>query len=97
MKLVLFTKFKVAVDIGFLQYAVDHDKLVVLRLYLSKIYRKMNYLAFVLGEALRQLGDKHAGVDKSTVWATQPVSSCTTGTWPSSSSSSSWASRSSAS
>jgi hypothetical protein len=65
MKLILFTKFKVSVDIGFIQYAVDHDKLVVLRLYLSKIYRKMNYLAFIMADALKQLGDKNQTLEKS--------------------------------
>jgi len=55
MKLVLFTKFKVSVDIGFLQYTLEGDKVIILRLYISKIYRKMNYLAYVLTEAMRQL------------------------------------------
>ena len=48
MKLILFTKFKVSVDVGFLQYALEQDKLLILRLYVSKIYRKMNYLPYVM-------------------------------------------------
>lgn len=66
LKLVLFTKFKVSVDIGFLQYTVEGDKIVILRLYLSKIYRKMNYLAYVLTEAMRQLSEKHNTAERCT-------------------------------
>lgn len=64
LKLILFTKFKVSVDIGFLQYTTEGDKLVVLRLYLSKIYRKMNYLAYVMTEALKILTEKHPTVER---------------------------------
>ena len=47
MKIVLMTKFKVEVDLGFLQYSLDGDKLTIFRVYVSKIYRRMNYVAFV--------------------------------------------------
>jgi hypothetical protein len=67
MKLILFTKFKVSVDIGFLQYTVEGDKLVILRLYLSKIYRIMNYLAYIMTEALRQLSEKHTATERCTL------------------------------
>lgn len=46
MKIILQTKFKVQVDLGFLQYSLDGDKITVFRIYISKIYRKMNYTAF---------------------------------------------------
>ena len=68
LKLVLFTKFKVSVDIGFLQYTVEGDKIVILRLYLSKIYRKMNYLAYVLTEAMRQLSEKHNTAERCCIF-----------------------------
>lgn len=47
MKIVLQTKFKVEVDMGFLLYSVDGDKVTIFRIYVSKIYRKMNYLGFI--------------------------------------------------
>lgn len=47
MKIALQTKFKIQVDIGFLQYSLDGDKLTIFRIYISRIYRKMNYTAFV--------------------------------------------------
>lgn len=46
MKIILQTKFKVQVDLGFLQYSLDGDKISIFRIYISKIYRKMNYTAF---------------------------------------------------
>ena len=46
MKIILQTKFKVQVDLGFLQYSLDGDKITVFRIYISRIYRKMNYTAF---------------------------------------------------
>jgi len=46
MRIILQTKFKVQVDLGFLQYSLDGDKITVFRIYISKIYRKMNYTAF---------------------------------------------------
>lgn len=47
MKIMLQTKFKIQVDLGFLQYSLDGDKITIFRIYISKIYRKMNYTAFV--------------------------------------------------
>ena len=47
LKIMLLTKFKVEVDIGFLQYSFDGDKLTIFRIYLSKIYRRMNYVGYV--------------------------------------------------
>jgi hypothetical protein len=47
MKIVLQTKFKVEVDLGFLMYSIDGDKLTIFRIYVSKIYRKMNYLGYI--------------------------------------------------
>lgn len=47
IKIVLHTKFKVEVDLGFLLYSVDGDKLTIFRIYVSKIYRKMNYIGFI--------------------------------------------------
>ena len=46
MKIMLQTKFKVQVDLGFLQYSLDGDKISIFRIYISRIYRKMNYTAF---------------------------------------------------
>lgn len=46
LKIVLQTKFKVEVDLGFLQYSVDGDKITIFRIYISKIYRRMNYLGY---------------------------------------------------
>lgn len=46
MKIMLQTRFKIQVDLGFLQYSLDGDKITVFRIYISKIYRKMNYTAF---------------------------------------------------
>lgn len=43
----LQTKFKVEVDLGFLQYSLDGDKLTIFRIYISKIYRRMNYVGFI--------------------------------------------------
>ena len=47
LRILLQTKFKVEVDIGFLQYSLDGDKLTLFRIYLSKIYRRMNYIGYV--------------------------------------------------
>jgi hypothetical protein len=47
VKIILHTKFKVEVDLGFLLYSVDGDKLTIFRIYISKIYRKMNYLGYI--------------------------------------------------
>lgn len=46
LRIVLQTKFKVEVDLGFLQYSVDGDKITIFRIYISKIYRRMNYLGY---------------------------------------------------
>ena len=46
LKIGLLTKFKVQVDLGFLQYSLDGDKITIFRIYISKIYRRMNYIAF---------------------------------------------------
>lgn len=51
----LQTKFKIQVDLGFLQYSLDGDKITIFRIYISKIYRKMNYTAFVYLELLKLL------------------------------------------
>jgi hypothetical protein len=66
LKIVLQTKFKVEVDLGFLQYSLDGDKLTVFRIYVSKIYRRMNYLGFIYLESLKGLIGKHPGADR---WA----------------------------
>lgn len=55
LKIVLQTKFKVQVDIGFLQYSLDGDKLSIFRIYISRIYRKMNYTVFTYIEVLKLL------------------------------------------
>lgn len=47
LRVMLQTKFKVEVDLGFLQYSVDGDKITIFRIYVSKIYRRMNYLGYV--------------------------------------------------
>ncbi len=64
MKIILNTKFKVQVDLGFLLYSVDGDKLTIFRIYVSKIYRKMNYLGFIYLEVFRMLVSKHSGCDR---------------------------------
>lgn len=46
LKIGLLTKFKVQVDLGFLQYSLDGDKITIFRIYISKIYRRMNYIAW---------------------------------------------------
>lgn len=46
LKIGLLTKFKVHVDLGFLQYSLDGDKITIFRMYISKIYRRMNYIAW---------------------------------------------------
>lgn len=68
MRIVLQTKFKVEVDLGFLQYSLDGDKLTIFRVYVSKIYRRMNYVAFVYLEALRALMAKHPGADRWSIF-----------------------------
>ncbi len=60
LKLVLQTKFKVEVDLGFLLYSTDGDKLTIFRIYVSKIYRKMNYLGFIYIEIFKMLMSKHS-------------------------------------
>lgn len=55
MKIILQTKFKILVDLGFLQYSLDGDKITIFRIYISKIYRKMNYTAFTYLEILKLL------------------------------------------
>ena len=47
LRILLQTKFKVEVDLGFLQYSLDGDKLTIFRIYISKIYRRMNYLGYI--------------------------------------------------
>ncbi len=54
-KLILVTKFKVNVDIGFIQYSLDHEKVTIFRFYISKIYRRMNYLGYVHMEVFKSL------------------------------------------
>lgn len=58
VKVCLETKFKIKIDIGFLQYSVDGDKLTIFRVYMSRIYRKMNYTAFVYLKLLRLILQK---------------------------------------
>jgi hypothetical protein len=67
-KIVLQTKFKVEVDLGFLLYSVDGDKLTIFRIYVSKIYRKMNYLGFIYLEIFKFLMGKHSGCDRWSIF-----------------------------
>ena len=47
LRIMLQTKFKVEVDLGCLQYSLDGDKLTIFRIYISKIYRRMNYVGYI--------------------------------------------------
>ena len=67
-KLCLMTKFKIQVDIGFIQYSLDGDKITIFRIYMSKIYRKMNYIAFVYLEILKLLMEKHPAADRWSIF-----------------------------
>lgn len=62
------TKFKIQVDIGFIQYSLDGDKITIFRIYMSKIYRKMNYIAFVYLEILKLLMEKHPAADRWSIF-----------------------------
>jgi hypothetical protein len=64
LRIMLQTKFKVEVDLGFVQYSLDGDKLTIFRIYVSKIYRRMNYLGIVYVEVLRVLMQRHPGADR---------------------------------
>lgn len=64
VRVVLQTRFKVEVDLGFLQYSLDGDKLTVFRIYVSKIYRRMNYVGFVYLECLKGLMGRHPGAER---------------------------------
>jgi len=68
MKIMLQTKFKVQVDLGFLQYSLDGDKISIFRIYISKIYRKMNYTAFAYLEVLKLLMEKHPAADRWSIF-----------------------------
>lgn len=68
VKIQLLTKFKVEVDLGFLMYSVDGEKLTVFRVYVSRIYRKMNFLGFVYMEMWRHLMSKHSGCDRWSIF-----------------------------
>lgn len=60
----LQTKFKINVEIGFVQYFIYQNKLTITRIYVGKIYRNMNYTAFVYLSVLRILFKKHDKMDK---------------------------------
>ena len=64
----LQTKFKVEVDLGFLQYSLDGDKLTIFRIYASKIYRRMNFVGFIYLEALKALMTRHPGADRWSIF-----------------------------
>lgn len=68
MKISLQTKFKILVDVGFLQYSLDGDKITIFRIYVSKIYRKMNYTAFAYLESLKGLMEKHPAADRWSIF-----------------------------
>jgi hypothetical protein len=68
VRILLQTKFKVEVDLGFLQYSLDGDKLTIFRIYLSKIYRRMNYIGYVYLETLKFLMQKHPGGDRWSIF-----------------------------
>jgi len=64
----LQTKFKVEVDLGCLQYSLDGDKLTIFRIYVSKIYRRMNYIGYIYLEAFKALMSKHPGADRWSIF-----------------------------
>ena len=68
LKIGLLTKFKVQVDLGFLQYSLDGDKITIFRIYISKIYRRMNYLAFAYLEIFKILMEKHPAADRWSIF-----------------------------
>lgn len=68
MRLMLVTKFKVEVDLGFLQYSLDGEKLTIFRIYISKIYRRMNYIGYVYLETFKALMAKHPGADRYSIF-----------------------------
>ena len=68
LKIGLLTKFKVQVDLGFLQYSLDGDKITIFRIYISKIYRRMNYIAFTYLECLKLLMEKHPAADRWSIF-----------------------------
>jgi hypothetical protein len=68
VRIMLQTKFKVEVDLGFLQYSLDGDKLTIFRIYISKIYRRMNYVGYVYLEAFKFLMQKHPGADRWSIF-----------------------------
>lgn len=68
LKVGLLTKFKVQVDLGFLQYSLDGDKITVFRIYISKIYRRMNYIAWTYLEMLKLLMEKHPAADRWSIF-----------------------------
>lgn len=68
MKIMLQTKFKIQVDLGFLQYSLDGDKITIFRIYISRIYRKMNYTAFAYLELLKLLMEKHPAADRWSIF-----------------------------
>ena len=68
LKIGLLTKFKVQVDLGFLQYSLDGDKITIFRIYISKIYRRMNYIAFTYLEMFKLLMEKHPAADRWSIF-----------------------------
>ena len=68
LKVGLLTKFKVQVDLGFLQYSLDGDKITIFRIYISKIYRRMNYIAWTYLEMLKLLMEKHPAADRWSIF-----------------------------
>ena len=68
MKITLQTKFKILVDVGFLQYSLDGDKITIFRVYVSRIYRRMNYTAFAYLESLKGLMEKHPAADRWSIF-----------------------------
>jgi hypothetical protein len=68
LKISLLTKFKVSVDLGFLQYSLDGEKITIFRIYISKIYRRMNYIAFTYLEVLKGLMEKHPAADRWSIF-----------------------------
>lgn len=51
-----------------MQYSLDGDKLTLFRLYVSKIYRRMNYLAFMYIETMCGLMTTYPLADKWSIF-----------------------------
>ena len=63
-KLTIVTKHQLNIPVGFIQYSTDHKKITIFRMYIGKIYRKMNYLNFVYIETMRNLLISNKEVEK---------------------------------